>query len=132
MLTVTVVAGGKGYGRPDEYDPSTDFSKIEARHLHRLELSLQEATKATADHVVVMTHYPPSPAYCRLATDYGVENIVFGHIHLASDGSQAVAADFVREGVRCRCTSVDVIDFSPLCLDLSEPVDPKMETRFVS
>lgn len=126
------IAGGKGYGRPDEYDDPGRHPKIVARHLHRLELSLKAAARTGAAHTLVMTHYPPSPAYCQLAASYGVRHIVFGHVHLAADGSHRVAADFVREGVRCRCASVDVIDFVPLEIDPSEPVPESMPTRWVS
>jgi len=131
-LGSVAVAGGKGYGNPDEYDGRDHFAKIEARHLHRLELSLKAAAASGAEHIVVMTHYPPSSAYCRLAASYGVRHLVFGHVHLSSRGDRRLAADFVREGVRCRCTSVDVIDFSPLLLDPTEAVDPSMPVRFVS
>ena len=89
--------------------------KVYARELIRLELSLKEMTKERreGDVVVGMTHYPPfdvslePTAVTELFTKYGVDTVVYGHLHGNSYAKKKV---FIG-GVRYLLTSCDLVDF---------------------
>ena len=90
--------------------------KIYDRELIRLELSLETMNKEReeGDVVIGMTHYPPfdlelAPTpVTDLFTKYGVEKVVYGHLHGNVYAKKQV---FIRN-VTYYLTSCDLVDFS--------------------
>ena len=104
--------GSRGW--TTESDAEED-KKIYARELIRLELSLKEMEKERreGDVVVGMTHFPPfdvtmeATPVTELFTKYGVNTVVYGHLH---GNSYAKRCAFIG-GARYLLTSCDLVDF---------------------
>ena len=98
-----------------EFETEED-EKIYHRELLRLELSLQAMQKERkeGDVVIGMAHYPPflvdrQPTdVTKLFSAYGVEKVVYGHLHGNSYAKRQVYID----GTTYYLTSCDLVDFS--------------------
>ncbi len=105
--------GSRGW--TTESDAEED-KKIYERELIRLELSLSAMSKIReeGDVVVGMTHYPPfgvtlaSTRVTELFKKYGVEKVVYGHLHGNAYAKRKVFLD----GATYFLTSCDLVDFS--------------------
>lgn len=83
-----VICGTRLWNLPDERTTEENL-KIFRRELIRLELTLQEAKKlqTNGEKIVCMLHYPPytfreeDSEVTALLEKYGVEFVVYGHIH---------------------------------------------------
>jgi len=110
-----VIAGSRGWMCPGSsgFDPETD-RKIYDREAIRLGMSLQKAGKGS--RIIAMLHYPPfnekrnSSAFTDLFEEYGVEHVVYGHLHGKSCRS---AFEGVREGISYTLCSADHLGFAP-------------------
>lgn len=93
---------------------SEEDEKIFKREVIRLELTLQaaKALQKNCEKIVCMMHYPPCNFYrdesefTRLIETYGVDAVVFGHLH----GYKKVNAQFVLNDVPYYLTSCDMVD----------------------
>ena len=93
-----------------------DDKKIYERELIRLELSLSAMSKMRkeGDKVIGMTHYPPfdvsisSTPVTALFQKYGVEKVVYGHLH----GNAYAKRKAYLDGAEYFLTSCDLVDFS--------------------
>ena len=106
-----VSPGGLGYKQEDE--------KIYQREVLRMGLSLQAAKKPPDGKLVVMIHYPPfnerqePSGFVELFEQYGVDLVVYGHLH----GKSCRSAFEGRLGsVEYRLTSCDHLGFKLLPL----------------
>ena len=78
--------GTRGWPHPGDDDYSPQDEKIYAREQERLRLSLDHARRI-GGKIVGLIHYPPftgerkGTPFTRLFEEYGVEKVVFGHIH---------------------------------------------------
>mgnify|MGYP004654891937 FL=1 len=108
-----LVCGSRGWTCPDKALSKED-EKIYKREALRLELSLQEMQrrKQEGDRVICMMHFPPfnvrreDSAYTQLLIRYGVQNVIFGHLH----GKDCRAdLDFYRFGIHFRLVSTDLV-----------------------
>ena len=105
--------GSRGW--TTETDAEED-KKIYERELIRLELSLTAMSKVRKedDVVVGMTHYPPfgvsltSTRVTELFKKYGVEKVVYGHLHGNAYAKRKVFLD----GATYFLTSCDLVDFA--------------------
>lgn len=110
-----VIAGSRGWMCPGSsgFDSETD-RKIYDREAIRLGMSLQKAGKGS--RIIAMLHYPPfnekrnSSAFTDLFEEYGVEHVVYGHLHGKSCRS---AFEGVREGISYTLCSADHLGFAP-------------------
>lgn len=109
-----VVCGSRGWLIPTPDSPEEDV-KIFNRELIRLQMSLDEGKKLLepGDQLIVMIHYPPyvgrfeSTPFTKLFKDYGVDKVVYGHIHgKGSFHKRNVHID----GVEYILTSTDMVD----------------------
>ncbi|MBQ7712327.1 MAG: metallophosphoesterase [Clostridia bacterium] len=102
-------------GWTTESDAEED-QKICARELIRLELSLKEMAKMReeGDVVIGMTHYPPfdltmqSTPVTALFRQYGVEKVVYGHLH----GNVYAKRKVFLDNATYYLTSCDLVDFA--------------------
>lgn len=90
--------------------------KIYERELIRLKLSLDSAKNSGYTKFIVMIHYPPTnekhedSAFTELFKEYGVEKVIYGHLHGPSLGN---VINGERDGVEYIMTSCDYINFDP-------------------
>ena len=83
-----VFCGTRGWTLP-ESNKTPEDEKVYNREVIRYELSLKEATKLKGenDKIIAMLHYPPfelnnaDTAFTDLSEKYGVEKVVYGHLH---------------------------------------------------
>ena len=107
------VAGTRGWISPGAQAFSADDEKIYARELLRLELSLKTLPKA--GRRIAMLHFPPfadgkPTAFCTLLSRYGVEKVVYGHLH---GHAHASAFEGTADGVEYIFVAGDRLGFCP-------------------
>lgn len=84
-----IFCGNRGWLIPEGKQNTEENQKIYAREIIRAELSLKSAKKLQTNNerIVFITHYPPfnnkieSSEYTRLIEEFGVDIVVFGHLH---------------------------------------------------
>lgn len=111
------ICGTRGWILPGFSGFSEHDDKIYKRELIRLELSLEAAEKAGYTKKICMVHYPPFNDKCEesgftlLFKKYGVEKVIYGHIH----GAKAFKSfNGILDGIEYRLTSCDFLGFSPI------------------
>lgn len=115
------VCGSRGWTVPGGpgYDPEVD-DRLYEREQQRLELSLQSALRAGAEHIFVMLHYPPvndrhePSAFTRLFEKFPVRHCIYGHMHGPSQRRAMVGE---RDGIRYHMVACDGIGFKPVFID---------------
>ncbi|PWL49202.1 MAG: serine/threonine protein phosphatase [Clostridiales bacterium] len=113
-----VFVGARGWKQKGETDFSAEDSKIYAREVNRLELSLKAAQKLEGERIGIM-HYPPftqdkKPSeFTQLYTAYGVKTVIYGHLH-GKKVHKAGLENLTIEGTHYLLTSCDQLDFKLL------------------
>ena len=112
----TAICGTRGWIVPGAAAYEQDDEKIYLREVGRLKLSLDHARDRGAERIIAMTHYPPfndrqePNEFTRLFTQYGVEQVVYGHLHGVGGVSYRVKE---LDGVQYKLTSCDYLCFVP-------------------
>ncbi len=114
------VCGTRGWYYEKKNAPSdSDYQKIVAREVGRLELSIAAGKAICEDReLIVFFHFPPVYAdfVCRELVDallkHGIKRCWFGHIHSVYDAPAVVEY----EGIEFRMASADYLDFKPLLI----------------
>lgn len=110
--------GSRGWVCPGSTNFKVEDRKIYERELLRTGLSLEAAAKQ-GGRLVAMMHYPPfnerqePSGFVELFERYGVELVVYGHLHGRSCLS-AFEGDI--RGVEYRLTSCDYLELNPVLL----------------
>ena len=113
-----IICGTRGWLCPNLYKFDAQDEKIYNRELQRLRISLEKGLAQGNKRIIVMTHYPPTndkmepSAFTKIYEDYGVEKVVYGHLH-GADGFRG-ALQGIHGGVAYHLTSCDYLDFKPL------------------
>ncbi len=105
------VAGTRGWTAPGAAatpEERASTQKILTREVRRLQKRL-EAISGCA-HKYAMIHYPPLPEFVPLLREYGVEAILYGHLHLGGSESP-LPEDW--HGMKCYCVAADRVGFTP-------------------
>ena len=116
----TAICGTRGWVIADEY-ASMEDQKIYAREKQRLLLSLEDAKRKRAHHVIVAMHYPPiekggeNHEFLELMQQYGVTMCVFGHLHAAAHKAAPLG---MYDGIFLQLVACDYLDFTPLLIQL--------------
>lgn len=111
------VCGSRGWSCPGGENFTIHDDKIYNRELLRLRLSLEAAVKAGYEKYIVMLHFPPinekfeDSGFTQILKEYGVEKIIYGHIHGPSLKNVCTGN---RDGVEFILTSCDYINFDPI------------------
>lgn len=111
------LCGSRLWQYPEGTNHTQDNLKIYNREICRLELSLNEAMKASPKEIILFTHYPPVTwqntvnSFTELVSRYPVSECFYGHLHAAS---QKNAAEGVFNGVKYTLVSCDYMNFMPL------------------
>ncbi len=109
-----VICGSRGWTLPQNSNDPAD-EKIFTRELMRMEMSLQRGKALGGQALIAMTHYPPitekgeETAMSALMTQYGVDEVVYGHLHGASLRG---AFGGIASGVHYTCVSCDGLNFT--------------------
>lgn len=112
------ICGSRGWVCPgsdgfDEHD-----QKIYDREVHRLELSLEDAKRLGAEHIIAALHYPPTndkhqeSGFTQLLSSYGVKTCIYGHLHGKDAFKNGIKGIF--NGVEYRLVSLDYLDACPV------------------
>ncbi len=116
-----VICGTRGWMVPeDSKDYTEQDEKLYKREVERLKLTLMFAKnmKSENDKIVAMMHFPPfnsakdDSEFTKLFEEYGVDKVVFGHIH----GYTNCPLVYDKNGVRYYFTSCDHIDNNPILI----------------
>ena len=110
------ICGTRGWLCPNELKFDEDDEKIYKREINRLKLSLQSAKKDNYNKIIVVTHYPPTndkledSGFTQLYEEYGVEKVVYGHIHGKDSYKYALIGE--KNDIQYDLVSCDFLDFS--------------------
>ena len=112
------ICGTRGWVCPGSDNFSQDDEKIYARELARAELSLESSLKYNAQHTIFFMHYPPAKSnqspdegFSKIFANYGVEKVVYGHIH-GNGHYSALIGEYER--IQYILASADYLEFKPL------------------
>ncbi|MBQ3552996.1 MAG: metallophosphoesterase [Clostridia bacterium] len=92
----------------------TNDAHLYKREGQRLRLSLEHADKSK--RIICMMHYPPlaenkrDTVFSILMEEFGVEKVVYGHLH---GRSREVGIDGIRNGIEYHLCSSDHLNFCP-------------------
>lgn len=109
-----IICGSRGWVVPENEFKTAQDEKIFRRELIRMELSLKhmQTLRCDGDIVIVMTHFPPFNYKCEsnemmdMFEKYGVDKVVFGHLHSYDKGQKLI---FNKNGVEYYLTSCDLV-----------------------
>ncbi|MGI6722172.1 MAG: metallophosphoesterase [Anaerovoracaceae bacterium] len=108
------ICGTRGWVCPGSDEFTQDDMKIYLREAGRLERSLDAARARGAQHIIGVTHYPPTndkkqdSEFTRLFSEAGAEVAFYGHLH-GSDGF-GKGMRGIYNGVRYELVSLDYLD----------------------
>ena len=110
-----VICGSRCWSVPGAPDFGEHDLKLYQRETERLKLSLKSAKKMQqeGDKLIALIHYPPfnvyreSSAFTDIFEEYGVDSVVYGHLH-----GKSVRADklVVKNDVKYYLTSCDQVE----------------------
>jgi hypothetical protein len=105
------VAGTRGWDELPEGSSPAERAEHQ-RHVDREVRRLEKRLVAIKDcpRRFAMIHHPPLPDFAPLLKAYGVETVLYGHVHL-SGKTAALPEDWL--GIRCICVAADRIGFMP-------------------
>lgn len=112
------LCGSRGWICPGHDDFTQQDEKIYKRELLRLEMSLKDAKKKGAEEIIGVLHFPPSSGnscgseFTDLFADYGVSQVVYGHLHGQDAYGNGLKGYF--NGVTYRLVSLDYLACKPL------------------
>lgn len=105
------VAGTRGWVAPSpsmSAEERAGTEKIVARELRRLTKRL--AAVGHCRRKFALIHYPPLPEFAPVLAQYGVEAVLYGHLHLGGSDSPLPEN---WHGMKCLCVAADRIGFTP-------------------
>ena len=105
------VAGTRGwpplYGQMSPEDRASGEKTI-AKELRRLEKRLTAIKDCEIKYAMI--HHPPLPEFVPLLKQFGVDAVVYGHLHLGGN-EEPLPENW--SGLRCYCAAADRIRFTP-------------------
>lgn len=113
----TAVCGSRGWICPGTDGFDDHDRKIYEREILRLSMSLEEAKKAGAKHIIAALHYPPTndkmqgSGFTDLMQDYGVKTCVYGHLHGKEAFKNGIKGRF--NGIEYKLVSLDYLQGDP-------------------
>lgn len=112
-----VICGARGWTFPMGRPLSADDTKIFEREKIRLRLSLDAAARLAGGRpLIAMMHFPPlfenwpQTDFTRILEEYGVRDVVFGHLH-GEILRQVRLTDYMCRGIRYNLVSADYLGF---------------------
>jgi uncharacterized protein len=112
------IAGTRGWQEP-EVGSETEVTDHRTFTREKTRLRQNLARIVDCPIKIAILHYPPQP-FMPILKEFGIQMVVYGHIHLGSypeDEAMAVFDEEI-EGIRCWCVASDRLQFAPhLILD---------------
>lgn len=114
------LCGSRGWLCPGSEDFTVQDEKIYKRELLRLQMSLEDAKRQGAEHLIGVLHYPPSSAngrgseFTRAFEAAGVSQVVYGHLHGADAYRKGLKGKY--NGIEYRLVSLDYLKCRPVCI----------------
>ncbi len=111
------ICGSRGWVCPGSDEFTVHDNKIYEREALRLEFSLDAARKSGYERIIGMLHYPPTndrmhnSKFTELFTKYGVEKVVYGHLHGKDGFKNGLKGVF--NGVEYKLVSLDYLQCNP-------------------
>ena len=111
------ICGTRGWLTPDHEEFTEADEKIYKRELLRLESSLKSADGM---EMIGVMHYPPVSratsfsGFQQIFEDYGVKQVVYGHIHGEDGFKNTILGE--HHGIGYRLISVDYLNCKPLLI----------------
>lgn len=111
------ICGTRGWLCPNDSHYTSHDEKLYRREQIRLRLSLNSAWEAGFRRIIVMTHYPPTndqkepSGFTGLCEEYGVEKVVYGHLH--GEGAFSASVRGLFRGIEYTLVSADAVKFVP-------------------
>ena len=124
MAGSVAVCGSRGWVCPGSDGFSAHDKKIYERELIRLGLSLDEAKRQGAEHIVAALHFPPTndklqpSGFTALMAEHGVKTCVYGHLHGKDAFKNGLKGRL--DGVEYRLVSLDFLEGKPELIYQSE------------
>ncbi len=112
------ICGSRGWICPGADAFKKEDEKIYRRELLRVEASLKAGKASGAKYLIGALHYPPTnekkqpSEFTKLFEDYGVQQVVYGHLHGTDGFRNALEGNL--NGVRYRLVSQDRLMGQPL------------------
>ena len=107
------ICGTKGFPYTENMTMTEQDEKIYQREVGRFRLSIEQAQKFGASHMVAFLHYMPQPGslFIKEMHKAGITRCYYGHLH-------GETSDYHREhfaeGIRLQLVSCDFLDFTPI------------------
>lgn len=119
-----VFVGSRGWTCPGSQDFTEQDKKLYLRELERFRLALLagQKLKSDGDKMIALIHYPPffgkveRSGFCDLFEEFGVEKVVYGHLH----GGAPCTMHVEKSGVEYFLTSCDKTGFRLVLIDEKE------------
>jgi predicted phosphohydrolase len=115
--SAAALTGSRGWLTPQDknYIAKND-EKIYKRELVRMRMALESAKKTGAPRIIAAMHYQPTGGgsvseFTKLFEEFGVETVVYGHLHGRDSFSKGLQGTF--GGVRYNLVSADYLEFKP-------------------
>lgn len=118
------ICGTRGWIGPWDMGFMAEDEKVYKRELLRLRMSLEAAVSSGEKHIIGVIHFPPladnggESGFAKLFKEYGVEYVVYGHLH-GYDAHQR-ALQGVYGGTDYRLVACDYLKCSPLLIYSNE------------
>ncbi len=113
------ICGCRGWICPDDSEFTQHDEKIYRREQIRLRLSLDSAVRAGKRQIIALMHFPPAgfsgrSAFTDIFEEYGVRQVVYGHLHGAEAQRKAIGGAV--RGVEYRLVACDYLGCMPVKL----------------
>ena len=114
------ICGSRGWITPDNDDFTETDDKIYKRECLRLEMSLEAGRrmqKEVPGDILGVMHFPPVSdvrsfsGFQQLFLDYGVKNVIYGHVHGEDGFRSCIQGDY--HGTTYRLVSLDYLNGVP-------------------
>lgn len=118
------ICGSRGWLCPGDRSFTAEDNSIYQRELLRVRASLEAATAAGFEKIILMLHYPPvndkhePSGFTELIGEFKVTICLFGHLH---SESAATAPSGIINGAACHLVACDALDFKLKLILQSEP-----------
>ena len=110
------ICGTRGWICPEHEDFTEHDKKLYVRELQRLETSLSAAKTAGYEKILAVLHFPPandrfsSSGFIDLFREYGVKDVVYGHLHNFDKINTNLIFDDNIDGINYKLTSIDYLE----------------------
>jgi predicted phosphohydrolase len=108
LIGVAATRGWTSLSSATTNEERTQSAKIIAREANRLTKRLEAVSVCPIKFALI--HHPPLPDFLPVLKQFGVQDVLYGHVHLGSSDAP-LPEDW--NGIRCLCVAADRLGFMP-------------------